>query len=183
MSDLTQELSERFTSSYRRLLAHDMRRELLGGAHEKLPPSEIAYLLSVASRLSLNANNDSELAGAQCQLAYDIAVRVHNFANGCSGVVAPLCEGILSRIGNFPARNLLRQMTADLRRIRDPFLELESLVRTQENCSEDAPEGVTLTDFQVRLLGALRSSATVSVSAPTSAGKSFTLELELLYRL
>ena len=62
-------------------------------------------------------------------------------------------------------------------------MELEAAVREEENRSEDAPEGVTLTDFQVRLLRALRETASVSVSAPTSAGKSFTLELELLHRL
>ena len=56
-------------------------------------------------------------------------------------------------------------------------------VREEENRSQDAPEGVTLTDFQVRLLKCLRDAASVSVSAPTSAGKSFTLELELLHRL
>lgn len=100
-----------------------------------------------------------------------------------SGVVTPLCEGILARIGNFPARNLLRRTSAGLTRAADPFLELEAAVREEENSSEDAPDGVTLTDFQVRLLKALRDTASVSVSAPTSAGKSFTLELDLLYRL
>jgi hypothetical protein len=87
------------------------------------------------------------------------------------------------KVGNFPARNLLRQKNADLKRIRDPFLELEAVVREEENRPHDAPEGVTLTDFQVRLLEALRNTSSVSVSAPTSAGKSFTLELELLHRL
>lgn len=144
---------------------------------------DLAYLITVASRLSLNAAIDSQLAGEQCQLAYDIAVRAPRFANGTSGVVTPLCEGILSRIGNFPARTLLQKSTLEITRINDPFLELEMAVREEENRSEDVPESVTLTDFQVRLLKALRDSTSVSVSAPTSAGKSFTLELELLHRL
>jgi hypothetical protein len=183
MSDLTDQLSEGFSSLYRNLVLFDLRQELFGGVAQKLPLPDLAYLISVASRLALNADLDSQLAGAQCQLAYDIAVRAPRFANGSTGLVVPLCEGILSRIGNFPARNLLRQAHAELKRIADPFLELEAAVREEENSSQEAPEGVTLTDFQVRLLDALRSAASVSVSAPTSAGKSFTLELELLRRL
>jgi DEAD/DEAH box helicase len=183
MSELTEQLSERFSSAYRNLVLSDLRHELLGGEAQKLPLADLAYLISIASRLALNADIDSELAGAQCQLAYDVAVRAPKFANGSSGVVTPLCEGILSRIGNFPARSLLQLKSAELKRIVDPYLELEAAVREEENKSEDAPEGVTLTDFQVRLLRILRDTGSVSVSAPTSAGKSFTLELELLHRL
>jgi hypothetical protein len=183
MSELTDRLSERFSSLYKNMIVADLRHELLGSEAQKLPLEDLAYLISVASRLALNAEIDSQLAASQCQLAYDIAVRAPKIADGGSGTVVPLCEGILSRIGNFPARNLLRQTSADLNRITDPFLDLEAAVREEENRSQDAPESITLTDFQVRLLNALRNTATVSVSAPTSAGKSFTLELELLYRL
>lgn len=45
---------------------------------------------------------------------------------------------------------------------------------------EEVP--VTLTDFQVRLLGCLGRSPAVSVSAPTSAGKSFALSLDVVRR-
>lgn len=183
MSELTEKLSTRFSSAYKSLVLSDLRRELLKDGAQGVSLEDLAYLISTASRLALNADIDSELAGAQCQLAYDIAVRAPRFANGSSGIVTPLCEGILARIGNFPARNLLRQASAGPTRIIDPFLELEVAVREEENRSQDAPEGVTLTDFQVRLLRALRETASVSVSAPTSAGKSFTLELELLHRL
>lgn len=183
MSDLTEQLSGRFLNAYRKLVEFDMRRELLREQTPTPPLPDLAYLISVASRLALNADVDSKLAGDQCQLAYDVAVRAPKFANGSAARVVPVCESILARIGNFPARNLLRNITAGLDRISDPFLGLEDAVREEENRSEEVPAGVTLTDFQVRLLRSLRHSATVSVSAPTSAGKSFTLELELLHRL
>src|SRR6202035_936215 len=156
MVAFTEQLSERFSSVYKSLVLSDLRQELLKNRAQRFPLADLAYLISVASRLALNAASDSELAGAQCQLAYDIAVRAPRFANGSSGIVTPLCEGILARIGNFPARNLLRQTNVELERISDPFLELEAAVREEENRSQDAPEGVTLTDFQVRLLRALR---------------------------
>jgi hypothetical protein len=183
MSELTEQLSSRFSSAYQSLVLADMRRELLGVSGEKMPVADVAYLIGAASRLALNADLDSQLAGAQCQLAYDIAVRAPKFANGTSSAVLTLCEGILSRIGNFPARKLLEGWSPNIRRAVDPFVELESAVREEENRLQDTPEGVTLTDFQVRLLDSLRNTTSVSVSAPTSAGKSFTLELELLFRL
>jgi DEAD/DEAH box helicase len=183
MSELTAQLSNRFSNAYRHLLLSDLRRELLRVEETKPSASDLAYLISTASRLALNADIDSPLAGAQCQLAYDIAVRAPRFANGGRGVVMPLCETILSRIGNFPARRLLVDDNLGVKRISDPFVDLESLVREEENKVQDTPEGVTLTDFQVRLLKALRAKSSVSVSAPTSAGKSYTLELDLLHRL
>src|ERR1017187_2401511 len=152
MSELTEQLSERFSSAYRRLVLFDLQQELLGEKAQEFSLTDLAYLISIASRLALNADIDSQLAGAQCQLAYDIAVRAPRFANGSSGIITPLCEGILARIGNFPARNLLRQTSAKLKRIIDPYLELETAVREEENRSEGAPKGVTLTDFQIRLL-------------------------------
>jgi DEAD/DEAH box helicase len=183
MSDLTEMLSTRFASAYLGLVSAHLRQDLFGSLDQKVSAADLAYLIGSASRFALNSALDSQLAGAQCQIAYDIAVRAPRFANGSSGVVLPLCEVILSRIGNFPARALLRQSNQDIKRWQDPFLELESAVREEENKSQDTPEGFILTDFQVRLLQALRDTSTVSVSAPTSAGKSFTLELELLYRL
>lgn len=183
MPAIADQLSERFKAAYRRLVESDLRREVMKQKANSVPLADIAYLISTASRLALNATADSELAGAECQLAYDIAARAPRFANGSSPTVIPLCECILARIGNFPARNLLRQaVKSNMNRIIDPFLELETAVREEENRSQDTPEGVTLTDFQVRLLKLLREKTSVSVSAPTSAGKSFTLELELLHR-
>jgi hypothetical protein len=183
MSDLTAQLSNRFSDAYRNLVLSDLRRELLRIEETKPSVSDLAYLISTASRLALNADIDSPVAGAQCQLAYDIAVRAPRFANGSRGIVMPLCEAILSRIGNFPARKLLVDANLELKRVSDPFVDLESAVREEENKFEDTPQGVTLTDFQVRLLKALRAKSSVSVSAPTSAGKSYTLELDLLHRL
>lgn len=183
MSELTAQLSNRFSDAYRHLVLSDLRRELLRIEETKPSASDLAYLISTASRLALNADIDSPVAGAQCQLAYDIAVRAPRFANGSRGIVMPLCEAILSRIGNFPARRLLVDANLELKRVSDPFVDLESAVREEENKFEDTPQGVTLTDFQVRLLKALRAKSSVSVSAPTSAGKSYTLELDLLHRL
>lgn len=115
--------------------------------------------------------------------AYEVAIRSLNFANGSTPTVRAVCDLILSRIGNFPARLLLdKEFGPDLA-LRDPFLKLEMLVRRHENKLSGTGSETSLTDFQVRLIRALESHRSVSVSAPTSAGKSFTLEIELLRRL
>ena len=85
MIQITEHLSERFASVYKNLVRLDLRQELIGGEAQKPSLEDVAYLIGIASRLALNADVDSELAGAQCQLAYDIAVRAPRFANGSSG--------------------------------------------------------------------------------------------------
>jgi replicative superfamily II helicase len=97
--------------------------------------------------------------------------------------VRAICDLILSRIGNFPARTLVEEQSIDNLAPDDPFLGIEMLVRSFENKLRGTGSEIVLTDFQVRLIRALEQKRSVSVSAPTSAGKSFTLELELLRRL
>jgi hypothetical protein len=72
MSELTAQLSNRFSDAYRHLVLSDLRRELLRIEGTKPSTSDLAYLISTASRLALNADIDSPVAGAQCQLAYDM---------------------------------------------------------------------------------------------------------------
>jgi DEAD/DEAH box helicase len=177
--------TEKFQQVYRALLLADVQRQL-----EPLIPfadlpedEDLAYVLSVASRLALSGGGDTlenALAGRQ---AYEVAVRCLNFANGSRPTVSAVSELILSRIGNFPARALLHKQDRLTAGQGDPFLELEMLVREYENAIRGTGSETVLTDFQVRLIRALETKQSVSVSAPTSAGKSFTLEIELLRRL
>ncbi len=78
---------------------------------------------------------------------------------------------------------LVEEQSTDNLAADDPFLGMEILVRSSENKLRGTGSEIVLTDFQVRLIRALEQKRSVSVSAPTSAGKSFTLELELLRRL
>lgn len=175
----------KFDEIYRSLLAADVRRQLSPFFPAQIIPEEqdLAYALSVATRLSLSGNGDTEANAAAGRRAYDVAVRSLNFANGSSAAVRAVCDLILSRIGNFPARALLQEQMGSDRLLSDPFLQMEMLVRESENKIRGTASETVLTDFQVRLIRALEASRSVSVSAPTSAGKSFTLEIELLRRL
>src|SRR5438876_2711201 len=176
--------TEKFERIYRSLLVADVQQEFPQFFPiPTLPQEDLAYALSVATRLALSGAGDSPENAHAGRQAYEVAIRSLNFANGSTSTTRALCRLILSRIGNFPARSLLDKQTGPDEAVRDPFLGLEMLVREHENKLRGTGAETVLTDFQVRLIRALEANKSVSVSAPTSAGKSFTLEIELLRRL
>lgn len=93
---------------------------------------------------------------------------------------------ILGRLGNFPAINFLFSGSdTETRGQKLPnglWLEVKAL---QVSNAVKIGEGfeVTLTDFQKRLWESLRSGRSVAVTAPTSTGKSYTLQRYLLSTL
>ncbi|MGL1013639.1 DEAD/DEAH box helicase [Vibrio vulnificus] len=133
---------------------------------------EIRSLVSYASVLSLEA-------GDQINESYEIITRLLEQTNGNSKLVKAAAEVILSRIGNFPGRELLRRRYAIEGGIPAP-LRLEIIARESENTIIDETENeIQLTDFQLQLFKSLESEQNLSISAPTSAGKSFVLNLSI----
>lgn len=128
-------------------------------------------LISYASVLSLSSEDGDIIK------AYEIVSRVIEICPNVNQGVISAADVILSRIGNFPGRRLMRQ------RFNNGFepklnisLALERVARESENsCGENE-----LTDFQYRLFSKLDENISLSVSAPTSAGKSFVLALSAI---
>lgn len=134
--------------------------------------NEIRALVSHASVLSLGTGDD-------INESYKIITRLLEQTNGDSKLVKAAAEVILSRIGNFPGRDLLRSRYAIESRIPAP-LRLEIIARESENTIIDETENeIQLTDFQLQLFKSLENEQNLSISAPTSAGKSFVLNLSL----
>lgn len=177
--------TERFDRVYRSLLVADVRHQFpqLFPAGAYPVEEDLAYALSVATRLALTGSGDSVENAHAGRRAYEVAIRALTFANGSRASVRTVGDLVLSRIGNFPALQLLNDQADAESYFDDPFLKLEMLVRRFENKLAGTAADTVLTDFQVRLIRALEANQSVSVSAPTSAGKSFTLEIELLRRL
>ncbi|MFI4915864.1 MAG: DEAD/DEAH box helicase [Phycisphaerales bacterium JB060] len=120
-------------------------------------------------------------------MAYEIATRlVELYRDSIPGIVSA-ADVVLSRIGNFPGRALLRHrygFGAEATPHAPSRLATERAGRELENSVEVAGRLLQpLTDFQIEFLSALSDSPSVSVSAPTSAGKSFVLGLDLIRRL
>jgi hypothetical protein len=177
--------TEKFERIYRSLLIADVQQQLASFFPIRSRPREddLAYALSVATRLALSGNGETLETARAGRQAYEVAIRSLNFTNGSTSTVRAICDLILSRIGNFPARVLLHEQSGENSALNDPFLKIEMLVREHENKLRGTGSHTVLTDFQVRLVRALEAQKSVSVSAPTSAGKSFTLEIEIVRRL
>lgn len=142
---------------------------------EELTSEEIRRLIGVSSILSLS-DAPEELA-----LAYEVISRLVECASNDKPKIVQAADIIFSRIGNFPGRTLLRERYEELENFFPSImLSLERIAREVENTVADE---VMLTDFQYKLYASLENQKSVSVSAPTSAGKSFILNLDLVRRL
>lgn len=175
------------------VVTEDEARKLLGRASvlslAKEPPKRAAPEADETAERAARARDqrESEQAQAERAIAYEIATRlVELFENRIPGLVSA-ADVILSRIGNFPGRRLLRRRCAGGEEIAPDApsrLGLERIGRELENTVTGPDERQwALTDFQHEFFEALDSATSVSVSAPTSAGKSFILGLDLIRRL
>jgi len=122
-------ITGRFDSVYRSLLVADVHRQLDASLPSVTFPDEedLAYALSVATGLALSGSGETEESANAARKAYEVAIRSLNFANGSEPAMRAVCDLILSRIGNFPARSLLDEQNGAAE-VRDPFLGLEMLV-------------------------------------------------------
>lgn len=175
---------EWFGQAYRRLVAADLASQLPGTAVGDAPQFTLddgRQLLNLASVLALSDD------ARQLRLAYEIATRLVELFGDTSRPLVAAADFLLSRLGNFPGRVLLRRRyrrngpTAPELPSR---LHFERAAREAENTILE-PNGAErpLTDFQHRLFSTLDRYPSVSVSAPTSAGKSFVMGLDLVRRM
>lgn len=182
VSSLTRPELPKFRDLYCKLLRNDINAQLPGNALAETDPvtdDEIRQLVGYASMLSTS----SEVLDRAH--AYEIATRLIELQGIVSSSLVAVADIILSRIGNFPGRALLRKRYSEESVPHAPCrLWLERATREIEN-SVTHFEGsdIALTDFQYKLFDALDHSSSVSVSAPTSAGKSFVMGLDLVRRL
>ncbi|KXJ57384.1 MAG: ATP-dependent DNA helicase, partial [Colwellia sp. Phe_37] len=140
---------------------------------------EINSLVGYSSILSLS-EKPSDIS-----LSYEIITRLLEYTDGKSDRVISAAEVVFARIGNFPGRSLLRTRHSDAIKfdISAP-LKLECVAREAENTVYFEQENsVLLTDFQYKFFDSLNEETALSVSAPTSAGKSFVLNLDLIRQI
>ena len=140
---------------------------------------EINSLAGYSSILSLSDDPND------ISLSYEIITRLIEYTHGdCSRVISA-ADLVFSRIGNFPSRTLLRDRHVDSTVASiSPSLKLECIAREAENTIYmDEERSTLLTDFQYKFLSSLGSEDSLSVSAPTSAGKSFVLNLDLVRKI
>lgn len=151
----------------------------------ELETKEISSLLSLASQISLPDDEEpDETTATHHSIAYDICVSCLELYPKNRGVIQAAYY-ILSRLGNFPGVELLTSMSNAAVEVR-PFnaMALESVARHTENeITLINNSKVVFTDFQHRLYELLGGKGHISFSAPTSAGKSFVLSLDIARNL
>lgn len=177
MAKLSTELQE----LYENLLVSVLREQLPGSPVNENEPSshqltemQVTRLIGVASALALEEDSTSQ------SMAYEIITQTLSHFGEELPNLAAVCANLLSRLGNFPARKLLESRYDVNGTFGSIFLQLEAITRTIENTVEVAGADIELTDFQTSLYETLQQSPFSSVSAPTSAGKSFILALSLV---
>lgn len=138
----------------------------------ELSEDEVNKLIGLSSVFSLS--NDPE----KISLSYEIITRLLEVVESEMNFVAK-AEVILSRIGNFPGRDLVRSRHGKSESI-PTILELECITREVENTVSLRGTEKTLTNFQYGFFEDLGSERSLSISAPTSAGKSYVLSLDLI---
>jgi len=115
--------------------------------------------------------------------AYSIAVVVWAKYRGLYPGTKSITSLIFNRLANFPANELLKKIEEDEILEKPLLLSLECDTKELKNTVTIQSGTLVLTDFQKKFWNALKTHKSISLSAPTSAGKSFILKRNLLERL
>lgn len=148
-------------------------------SQEEPSKEDILRLCRYASILALSDKDDEQI------LAYEISTKIFiNFYQKYPNLYS-IVFGILSRLGNFPNRGLLEKyMPSEKFNTQNFLLDLEKIAREKENELQlQAEKPILLTDFQKKFFNVLVDKNFFSISAPTSAGKSFIFVLSIIKRL
>ncbi|WP_395738035.1 DEAD/DEAH box helicase [Prosthecobacter sp.] len=146
-------------------------------APEQFLDENIRSVISIASCLAFSKENECR------RLAYEIAIRSVYTATEKQLAIAKAASVILSRLGNFPGLTLMRSLfIKEGQEGRLPWqFSLEEEVRRDGNTIDAISK--TLTDFQTKLYYTLQQTFAASVSAPTSAGKSYIFAVDIVQKV
>lgn len=175
------------------LTVEDIYEELLVCSAQRLLPGQPLYtprhlieshICRIVAAASYLAFSEKALERSK---AYEIITRVVEITKNSMPSLTDAAGIILARLGNFPGQQLLRKRyprTQVTRIPMSPHLALEALARRSENTVIGVGgKRVTLTDFQCDLYESLDAHESVSISAPTSAGKSYVLSLDIIRKI
>lgn len=177
------ELPQSLMGPIRQLFTTDLRRILPGDPIDdakELDDRDLTRVVSASTLLASSPRTEDR------QLAYEIVTRSLRHQEPPLPSLVKVAGLVLARLGNFPGRKLLvRRYRQSLNGAKGAtLLRLEATMRQIENTlheTGDVPR--TVTDFQFDALESFRERKSISLSAPTSAGKSFILALHILRKL
>lgn len=173
--------NEQFIQEYKQILSLEFK-----DSSPKLELGAIKRLIESAAIMACSNKDDHK------KIAYRIAsFFVEN--EETKSKIGPATELVFLRLGNFPAVQMSIESyglddffniwNGEIIRKLPPSLAYEIAVKTISNHIQIGQTPEYLTDFQADVLHLLRDGKDVSLSAPTSAGKSFLLKRYIVERL
>jgi hypothetical protein len=178
MTALTPGSEERFKKLHHRLRIAEINNQLgvALGSSGTFTLSDVAFLLSVASRFALGEDKHDQA------IAYEVVTKLAELLGNVHPIIIDAANVVFSRLGNFPARLVTKKRFGGERGL-DRYLSLpalEAMSREQENTVVLQEQEIILTDFQFQLFDVRAKWQSVSVSAPTSAGKSYLISIDVM---
>ena len=172
---------EAFQNEYKQLLQENLSRSISVRSKPTtiLNRAVIRRLLQSATHFSASSHPEYRKS------AYRIATATLQLFGNEYDNIPEVASFILSRLGNFPAVNYLKTRSNSIDQENIPsrlWFEVEEH-RQSNSISINEQINLTLTDFQKKLWDSLSSGTSTSVTAPTSAGKSFALQRYLIHTL
>jgi hypothetical protein len=164
-----------FQAEYESLITKSLRRSLANVTikdESDLDEGAIARLVQSATHLAGSKLHEHREA------AYRIATASYEMYGQQFDNIRDICTFVLGRLGNYPASAFVNNPPEKFEQSRDlpDHLWLDyHRHRLANTVAITQTDSLTFTDFQRTLWDRLEGTAQVSISAPTSAGKSFAL--------
>ncbi len=182
------ELSEKiwkhgkFHENYTSLLEANLRASLNISSGDEFGLIDVSDLQKLLQAAAVFAGSDDP---KYRQASYKIATATWKFTGKTERAYKDIVTLILSRLGNFPTGDYLfgsfgKWIDTNLKGA--PWFEATSH-RVDNAFFSDGDIQFVFTDFQVRIWKTLYEGKSLAVTAPTSAGKSFALQLFLASKL
>ena len=168
-----------FQAEYAKLYFANIYYSFIHEKHDNTPDIKaIIRLLKSASVLSLSAEPSHRKA------AYRIAVSTIRLFSRKLENLSNILHVIFGRLGNFPAIDFMYKELNKSKSYSIPSSLLYELLEHEgKNSFKVGASETVFTDFQTALWNNFTKDKIVSVSAPTSAGKSFTLQHYLINQI
>lgn len=155
-----------------------IRLGLLGGELPSLTSEQFIELVYAIDEMGWNKSDEDSLLAIQL-----IALTWEHSSHEQRAQVRPLCVSVLSRLGVGPSTAMLEDhdcKDGKLQSLSSYASEIAASVSQVEFSEVIGDIEYFLTEFQSRVINAIKSSSVIGVSAPTSAGKSFALYLAIV---
>lgn len=145
----------------------EIKQDLLSISEDSLTSREVKFLIEAGNILASSTQIESR------KKALNVATSIPSINKSNGALMGSIA--ILRKLGNFPAINLLERkyQISNHKQLLSGLSSFEAHFKEQLNTQSFLGEDYVLTDFQKRVSRMVYKSKAVSISAPTSAGKSF----------